>query len=255
MESSDSEYRDKMVAFGATKLEQNVSEAAVKSTRVGSLRPQEDRERNATLIRIQDQELCVRSEMQNLQWQDVRREFDSLLRLVDELGMTVCLPASYVKLLDDLDTKLRVIECDKKSFRGMSKPNAGAFQVLKTQVKTALKPFALGNHCDIVDVCKEEAVKSTIKGCDATLLGMFLDNVQPLLVAPVEKLRTPRHQCPSFVQQTREKKRSTAFYQAQKPKAVPRVPRRLEDLPAAERDGWCSSSSQTLHEAMRRNSR
>lgn len=255
MESSGSECRDKMIAFGATKLEQNATEAAVKSTRVGT--PQEDRDRNAILSRIQDQELCVRSKMQNLQWQDVRREFDSLLRLVDELGMIVCLPASYIKLLDDLDTKLRVTECDKKSFRAMSKPNAGAFQALKTQVQTALKPFSLDNHRDIIDVCKEEAVTSTINGCDVILLAMFLENVQSHLVAPVKEARAPRHQRTSSLQQIREKKRSTAFYQcAPKPKAVPRVPRRLEDLPAAERDEWCSSSSsQTHHEAMLRNSR
>ena len=67
-----------------------------------------------------------------------------------------CQPGSFVELLDDLDTELRVTACDKKSFRAMSKSNAGAFQVLKSQVKTALE-----NHRDIIDECKKETAKTS----------------------------------------------------------------------------------------------
>ena len=107
--------------------------------------------------RIQDQHLCVRNEMENFQWQDVCREFESLLRLLDELVIQLGrLPPSCIKLLDDLDTELRVTACDKKSFRAMSKLNAAAFQVLKVQVKTALD-----NHLRVIDECKEETAQNS----------------------------------------------------------------------------------------------
>jgi len=113
-------------------------------------------ERNAALNRIQDNMLCVRNELQNFHWQDVCREFKSLVRLVDELRIQLGrLPASYKELLDDLDTALRVT--DKKSLKAMSKPNAVAFQELKTHVKNAAD-----NHLDIIDECKEEAVENVI---------------------------------------------------------------------------------------------
>ena len=123
------------------------------------LRPEDDRERNATLNRIQDQQLCVRKvmEMENFQWQDVCREFESLLRLVDELVIqSGRLPPCYIKLLDDLDTQLRVTACDKKKSRAMSKLNAAAFQVLKVQVKTARD-----NHLRVIDECKEETAQKS----------------------------------------------------------------------------------------------
>jgi hypothetical protein len=102
-------------------------------------RSMEDQKMNAALNQIQDQLLRVRNELQDLHWQDVCREFESLVRLADEIEIQFdCLPDSYIELLDDLDTKLRVTSCDKKLLKAMCKPNAVAFQGLQAQVETAL---------------------------------------------------------------------------------------------------------------------
>jgi len=242
----------------------------------------EDRERNAALNRIQDQQLCVRNEMKKFQWQDVCREFELLLRLVDELGVQLGhLPAPYIKFLDDLDTELRVASCDKKSFKAMSKPNAGAFQVLKTQVKTALDD----NH-NIIDECKEETAKnSKEKNFSDDSRGESKaemetseqkgkkeekkrggGNASRVSAPPERSLQShslatdSRAQQfllpPESIEERCMKSRPAAFCQAQKPKpksrALSYVPRRLEDLSASERAEWCVLSPA---KAMRLNQR
>ncbi len=124
---------------------------------------------NAALNRIQDQLLCVRNELQNLHWQDVCREFESLVRLVDEIGIQIeCLPPSYIELLDDLDTMLRVTPCDKKSLKAMSKPNAVAFQELKTQVKAALETAKSSKEKNFSDDSGSSLIDANGMGVSAT---------------------------------------------------------------------------------------
>ncbi len=146
----------------------------------------------------------------------------------------------------------------------MSKPNAGAHQVLKTQVKSALD-----NYHAIIDECKKETAENALRGSKGESnpkaetseekernkkgeSGMQSrastqpeGSLQSHSVATGNQARTPRHKCRLSPQNIREKQAQerrtasgpTAFNQSQRrPKAFSYVPRRLEDLPAAERD-------------------
>jgi hypothetical protein len=204
------------------------------------LRPEDDRERNATLNRIQDQHLCVRNEMENFQWQDVCREFESLLRLLDELVIQLGrLPPSCIKLLDDLDTELRVTACDKKSIRAMSKLNAAAFQLLKVQVKTALD-----NHLRVIDECKQEtAQNSKDKIVSDDSKGESKEEIETSEQKRKKERKKRKSGIASGQEERRIASRPTAFCQAQRPRpssrALSYVPRRLDDLSASERAAWC----------------
>jgi hypothetical protein len=248
-----------MVAFAPTQHECNVTETPVKGTCAAILRHEEDREKIAALNRIQDQQLRVRNEMENSQWKDVGREFELLLRLVDELGIRFRRQlASYVKLLDDLDTELRVTVCDKKSIRAMGKSNAGAFQVLKSQVETALE-----NHRDIIDECKEEAAISSKEKIFSDDCKEGMKDEMKSSGQKKKKERQTTEGGKSARARARERARAralgqdecriesrptafrqdfAAYSQEQKrraeSRALSKVPRRLEDLPESERKQW-----------------
>ncbi len=122
--------------------------------------PEEDQKpkskRDAAVSQIQDQEKCVRNKLKNLDWDAVSSEFKLLLQLVERHKTQMDRPpATYIKLLYDLDTKVRVAASDKQALKTMSKKNASALQVLKKQVKTGTD-----NHKDLFDEYSNAPAKS-----------------------------------------------------------------------------------------------
>jgi translation initiation factor 3 subunit C len=126
--------------------------------------PEEDQKpkskKDAAVSQIQDQEKCVRNKLKNLDWDAVSSEFKLLLQLVEKHKTQMDRPPpSYIKLLYDLDTKVRVAASDKQALKTMSKKNASALQVLKKQVKSGTD-----NHKDLFDEYAKAPAKSESEG-------------------------------------------------------------------------------------------
>ena len=126
--------------------------------------PEEDQKpkskKDAAVSQIQDQEKCVRNKLKNQDWDAVSSEFKLLLQLVEKHKTQMDRPpATYIRLLYDLDTKVRVAASDKQALKTMSKKNASALQVLKKQVKTGAD-----NHKDLFDEYSKAPAKSESEG-------------------------------------------------------------------------------------------
>ena len=113
--------------------------------------PEEDQKpkskKDAAVNQIQDQDKCVRNKLKNQDWDAVSSEFKLLLQLVEKHKTQMDRPPqTYIRLLYDLDTKVRAAASDKQALKTMSKKNASALQVLKKQVK-----LGVDNHRDLFD--------------------------------------------------------------------------------------------------------
>jgi hypothetical protein len=146
-DSSDSESEDeKPFVFWKDKVGSHCKApaAAVAGTaRPKVSQPEEDQKpkskKDAAVSRIQDQEKCVRNKLKNLDFVAVSSEFKLLLQLLEKHKSHMDRPpASYIKLLYDMDTKVRVAASDKQVLKTMWKKNASALQVLKKQVKSGI---------------------------------------------------------------------------------------------------------------------
>jgi translation initiation factor 3 subunit C len=126
--------------------------------------PEEDQKpkskKDAAVSQIQEQEKCVRNKLKNQDWDAVSSEFKLLLQLVEKHKTQMDRPpATYIRLLYDLDTKVRVAASDKQALKTMSKKNASGLQVLKKQVKTGAD-----NHKDLFDEYSQNPAKSESEG-------------------------------------------------------------------------------------------